>query len=165
MQKQFFAVQKRHCEKRTWWTLSCLYDVYLFSSLVDERITDAAVDKIENYYGVAIQSNIVKLKDMQNASGKYIFTWSWGSSNETLNERHQYCPVTPNSWCKYQVDQSIIQVFTTNKTVCHPSFAVSCIISDCLQIHYCRAVRVDTKPERKLSNMVGLVCKACALLY
>ena len=116
---------KRRCEKRTWWTFSCLLDVYLFSRLVDERITVAVVDNIENYYGVAIQSNIVQLKDMQNASGKYIFTWSWGPSNETLNERHQYCPATSNSWCKYQVDQSIIQAFTTNKTFCHPSFAVS----------------------------------------
>ena len=69
----------RRCEKRTWWTFSCLFDVYLFSRLVDEFITNAVVDKIENYYGVAIQSNIVKLKEMQNASGQYIFTWSWGS--------------------------------------------------------------------------------------
>ena len=43
---------------------SCLFDVYLFSRLVDERIIDATIDKIEYYYGVAIQSNIVKLKDM-----------------------------------------------------------------------------------------------------
>ena len=28
-----------------------------------------------------------------------------GPSNEALNEQHQYCPVTSNSWCKYQVDQ------------------------------------------------------------
>ena len=28
-----------------------------------------------------------------------------GLSNETLNERYQYCLVTPNSWCKYQLDQ------------------------------------------------------------
>ena len=60
---------ERRYEKRTRWTFSCLFDVYLFGCFVDERIADAAVDKIENYYGVAIQSNIVKLKDMQNASG------------------------------------------------------------------------------------------------
>ena len=41
----------------------------MFSRLVDELITDAVVHKIENYYGVAIQSNILKLKDMENASG------------------------------------------------------------------------------------------------
>ena len=116
---------ERRCEKKTWWTFNCLFDVHLFNRLVDERITDAVVDKIGNYYGVAIQSNTVKLKDMQNTSGKwYIFTWSLGPSNETLNQWHQYYPITLNSWCKYQVDQLIIQVFTTNKTVCHPSFAV-----------------------------------------
>ena len=116
---------ERRCEKKTWWTFNCLFDVHLFNRLVDERITDAVVDKIGNYYGVAIQSNTVKLKDMQNTSGKwYIFTWSLGPSNETLNQWHQYYPITLNSWCKYQVHQLIIQVFTTNKTVCHPSFAV-----------------------------------------
>ena len=88
---------ERCCEKRTWWTFSCLFDVYLFRRLVDECLTDAVVDKIQNYYGVAIQSNIVKLKETQNVSGQYIFTWSWRPSNETLNERHEYCPVTPSS--------------------------------------------------------------------
>ena len=123
--KAILCNSERRCEKRTWWTFSCLFDVYLFSRFVDECLTDAVADKIQNYYGVAIQSNTVKLKDMQNTSGKwYIFTWSLGPSNETLNQWHQYYPITLNSWCKYQVDQLIIQVFTTNKTVCHPSFAV-----------------------------------------
>ena len=66
-----------------------------------------------------------------------------GPSNETRNEQHQYCPVTPNSWCKYLVDQITDTSFTTNKTVCNPTFAVSCMIylNDCLQIHYCRAFK------------------------
>ena len=54
----FFAVNakamlcnsERCCEKRTWRTFSCLFDVYMFSGLVDERITNAVVDKIGNYY-------------------------------------------------------------------------------------------------------------------
>ena len=74
---------------------------------------------------------------MPLAVWKIYFHMTMGPSNETLNKRHHYYPVTSNSWCKYWVDQSIIQVFPTKKTVCHPSFAVSCIIylSDCLQIH------------------------------
>ena len=60
------------------------------------RLTDAVVDKIQNYYGVAI---------MQNAIWVIYFHMIMGPSNETLNKQHQYCPVTPNSWCKYQVDQ------------------------------------------------------------
>ena len=52
--KIILSNSERRCEKRIWWTFSCLFDVYLFSRLVDERITDAVVDKIENYYGAAI---------------------------------------------------------------------------------------------------------------
>ena len=41
-----------------------------------------------------------------------------------------------------------------------PIFRGGCIIylSDCLQIHYCRAVRADIKPERKLNNIVWARC-------
>ena len=53
---------ERCCEKRRWWTFSCLFDVYFFIRLVDKRLTDAVVGKIQNYYGAAIQSNIGKLK-------------------------------------------------------------------------------------------------------
>ena len=124
--KAILCNSERRCEKRNWWIFSCLFDVYLFSRLVHNVSLMQLLTKFSII--LPIQSNIVTLKDMQNASGQYIFTWSWGPSNEALNERHQYCPVTPNSWCKYQVDQSIIQDFTTSKTVCHSSFAVSCIM-------------------------------------
>ena len=71
--KAMLCNSERRCEKRAWRTFSCLFDAYIFSCLVDERITNAVVDKIGNYYKVAIQSNVVKLKDMQNVSGRYIF--------------------------------------------------------------------------------------------
>ena len=43
-------------------------------------------------------------------------------------------------------------------------------LSDSLQIHYCRAVRADIKPERKLNNMVWelvvqSVCSAVLRVY
>ena len=80
--KAILCNSERCRQKRTWWTFSCLFDVYLFSRSVDERITNAVVDKIENHYGVSIQSNIVKLKDMQNASGSLgnIFSHDHGGS-------------------------------------------------------------------------------------
>ena len=75
--KAMLCNSERRCEKRTWRTFSCLFDAYVFSCLVDERITNAVVDKIGNHYKVAIQSNVVKLKGMQNVSGRYIFRLSW----------------------------------------------------------------------------------------
>ena len=65
------------------------------------RLTDTVVNKIQNFYVVAIRSNIGKLKDMQNAIWTIYFHMIMGPSNETLNEQHQYCPVAPNSWCNY----------------------------------------------------------------
>ena len=83
------------------------------------RLTDAVVDKIQNYYGVAIRSNIGKLKDMQNAIWAIYFNMIMGPSNETVNEQLQYYPVTPNSWCKYQVDQ-INDTSFYNQQYCFP---------------------------------------------
>ena len=69
------------------------------------HLTDAVVGKIQDYYGVAIRSNIGKIRDMQSAIWAIYFHMIMGPGTETLNEQHQYCLVTPNSWCKYHVDQ------------------------------------------------------------
>ena len=53
------------------------------------------------------------------------------------------------------------ELFRWNKSIFH-SFWKTIIwwkqqtqaLSDCLQIHYCKAVRADIKPEQKLNNMV-----------
>ena len=86
------------------------------------RLTNAVVDKIQNYYRVAIRSNICKLKDMQNAIWAIYFQMIMGPSNETLNEQHQYCPVTSNSWCKYQVDQINDKRFYNQQNCLPPVF-------------------------------------------
>ena len=60
MQKQFFAIQKDAVRKGLDERLVVyLMFICLVVSFIDERIADAAVEKIENYYEVAIQSNIV----------------------------------------------------------------------------------------------------------
>ena len=84
--KAILCNSERRCEKRNWWIFSCLFDVYLFSRLVHNVSLMQLLTKFSII--LPIQSNIVTLKDMQNASGQYIFTFS----------------------------------------VCHSSFAVSCIM-------------------------------------
>ena len=86
------------------------------------RLTDAFVEKIQNYYGVTIRSNIGKLKDMQNTIWAIYFLMIMGPSNETLNEQHQYCPVTPNSSCKYHVDQINDKSFYNQQNYFPPVF-------------------------------------------
>ena len=51
-----------------------------------------------------------------------------GPSNETLNEQHQYCPVIPFSWCKYQVDQSNDASFYNQQNCLSPVF--------CSELHF-----------------------------
>ena len=42
---------------------------------------------------------------MQNAIWAIYFHMVVGPSYEAFNEQHQYCPATPNSWCRYQWGQ------------------------------------------------------------
>ena len=92
------------------------------------RLNDAVVHKIQNYYGMAIRSNIGKPNDMQNTIWAIYFHMIMGPSNETLNEQHQYCPVTPNSWCKYQVDQINGTSFYNQQNCLPPVF--------CSELHF-----------------------------
>ena len=93
------------------WVLLYAYiktNVVKSNYLIEKRLVVevvSVVNNIQNYHGVDIRSNIGKLKDMQNAIWAICFHMIMGPSNETLNEQHQYCSVTPNAWCKYQVDQ------------------------------------------------------------
>jgi hypothetical protein len=61
------------------------------------RLTDGLINKLQSYYGNAIQNNLQSLKDMQ--------TSDWAIFYHTLvtdqNPTHDMCPTTPDTWCKY----------------------------------------------------------------
>ena len=66
-----------------------------------KRLTDAMIDKIQNYYGIAIRHNSGKdVKTMKEAIWGAFFHVA--SSKE--NEWHDHCETGAGSWCKYQVD-------------------------------------------------------------
>ncbi|GFW34427.1 uncharacterized protein TNCV_500451 [Trichonephila clavipes] len=62
------------------------------------RLTDRMIDLITTYYGNAFRQNKTCLSDMRKAVWAVYFHIR-SSDEEPL---HSFCPVGPNSWCKYQ---------------------------------------------------------------
>ena len=65
------------------------------------KLTDAIIDKLQNYFGIAIRSSVGNLESMKNAVLASLFHCA---SNES-QPLHTYCPVGTNSWCGYQQDK------------------------------------------------------------
>ncbi|GFY06471.1 uncharacterized protein TNCV_412211 [Trichonephila clavipes] len=62
------------------------------------KLTVAFIDKLQNYYGIAIRDNVNNLQGMQRA---VIAAFSHCCSNAKQQMHGQY-PVGPDSWCKCQ---------------------------------------------------------------
>ncbi|GFV70131.1 uncharacterized protein TNCV_4337401 [Trichonephila clavipes] len=62
------------------------------------KLTDKFIDKLQNYYGIAIRSNVGCLEKMQSAVIAAFFHCC--SSNQ--NPLHGQCPTGKDSWCKYK---------------------------------------------------------------
>ena len=70
--------------------------------------TDKVMNVLQNHYGMAIRQNTSNLYAMKKSVAAVLHH----STNEPdLKKRHQYCPRTADSWCKYQSD-----VITGNST-------------------------------------------------
>ena len=64
------------------------------------RLTDSVIDKLQNYFGIALRSNVGDLQKMQDAILASLFHVA-SSENDNF---HVYCPKTYDSWCQYQRD-------------------------------------------------------------
>ncbi|MBP1527417.1 MAG: hypothetical protein H9Q66_05815, partial [Spiroplasma ixodetis] len=62
------------------------------------RLTDAVINKIQQYYGQAIRAHTDNVEDMKRAVWA-IYFHLWSSNERPL---HGLCPKGPESWCKYQ---------------------------------------------------------------
>ena len=77
------------------------------SKLADEktvgrkgRLTKVSIDKMQNYYGLAIRGNPDDLAGMKK-SIKAIQHHLIKSETLSLDKQHQYCPKDNKTWCKY----------------------------------------------------------------
>eukprot|EP00794_Sanderia_malayensis_P002926 gene2926-3380_t len=66
------------------------------------RLTDKAINTMQNHYGMAIRQNIAKLYEMKKS---IIAILHHSSAIDDDLERHKYCPRTNVSWCKWWLDK------------------------------------------------------------
>lgn len=66
------------------------------------RLTNATIDRLQNYFGVAIRQNSGNLKRMQDAVRASLFHVA---SSKTNNWHYPHCPTGKDSWCKYNQDK------------------------------------------------------------
>ena len=63
------------------------------------RLGDKEINKLQNYFGIAIRKNSHSVQDMQKSIGAVLYHCS-----ETIDPdaRHIFCDKTDGTWCKYQ---------------------------------------------------------------
>ncbi|GFV25906.1 uncharacterized protein TNCV_3868731 [Trichonephila clavipes] len=61
------------------------------------RLTDAEIDKLQRYYGLAIRNNSKNLSAMKQA----IWAIFFHKISTDLNPQHGLCPLGDDSWCGY----------------------------------------------------------------
>ena len=64
------------------------------------RLANKMIDRLQNYYGIAIRTNIGNLENMKKSILAALFHCA--SSKE--NAYHTYCPDGEDSWCLYKTD-------------------------------------------------------------
>ena len=62
------------------------------------KLTNHMIDKLQNYYGIAIRSNVGNLEGMKKAVAASLFHCA-SSDKRPL---HEHCPPGDSSWCAYQ---------------------------------------------------------------
>ncbi|GFW90265.1 uncharacterized protein TNCV_2121321 [Trichonephila clavipes] len=62
------------------------------------KLTDAFIDKLQNYYGIAICDKVNNLQGMQRA----VIAAFFHCCSNTKQQMHGQCPVGPVIWCKCQ---------------------------------------------------------------
>ena len=65
------------------------------------RLTDKAINVLQNYFGMAIRQNTANVGVMKRAIGAVLYHCS--DIDDTT--RHQFCPKNESGWCKWQQDK------------------------------------------------------------
>ncbi|GBM28855.1 hypothetical protein AVEN_43574-1 [Araneus ventricosus] len=62
------------------------------------KLTDKFIDKLQNYYGIAIRSNVGNLENMQRT----VISAFYHCCSSSRQLMHGQCPEGKESWCRYQ---------------------------------------------------------------
>ncbi|GFV16166.1 uncharacterized protein TNCV_3379301 [Trichonephila clavipes] len=68
---------------------------------VKNRLTEASIDQLQTYYGLAIRRNLSRVKDMRHGIWA-IFLYKISTDE---NPQHGFCPSGPDTWCRYKKAQ------------------------------------------------------------
>ena len=66
------------------------------------KLTNTIIDRFQNYYGIAIRSNVGDLEGMKKA----IYASLFHVASSHKNNYHTHCPTGKNSWCKFNKDEA-----------------------------------------------------------
>ena len=66
------------------------------------KLTDSLIDKLQNYYGIAIRSNSGDLSGMRSAIHASFFH----CISSKKRDLHNHCPDGPDSWCSFKRDKA-----------------------------------------------------------
>ena len=66
------------------------------------KLTNATVDKLQNYYGIAIRSNSNDLPAMKKA----VLATLFHVASSSKHIWHDHCPRGADSWCRFQQDKA-----------------------------------------------------------
>ncbi|GFX91492.1 uncharacterized protein TNCV_2599411 [Trichonephila clavipes] len=72
------------------------------------KLTDNFIDKLQNYYGIAIHSNTKNLANMQSA----VIAAFYHCCSSTKRPMHGQCPTGTDSRCKFQKAKALGKIFT-----------------------------------------------------
>ena len=64
------------------------------------KLTKNTIDSMQNWYRMAIRDNLTDLYQMKKAVVAIL--WHCTDFSE---DRHRFCPLGKNSWCKFQKDK------------------------------------------------------------
>ncbi|GFS51125.1 uncharacterized protein TNCV_3532441 [Trichonephila clavipes] len=123
------------------------------------RLTDRMIDLITTYYGNAIRQNKTCLSDMQKAIWAVYFHIR-SSDEEPL---HSFCPVGPNSWCKYQnqvVEGSVETFRHSNKLPVAVMDAIKPVFNDLSQPKLLQKC-LGGKTQNNNESINSLIWKLC----
>ena len=65
-------------------------------------LTDATIDRLQNYVGVAIRQIF---RDLRNTKSSFLASLFHIASNNDNMYHYQHSPTGSNSWCKYNADR------------------------------------------------------------
>ncbi|GFX65550.1 uncharacterized protein TNCV_5082861 [Trichonephila clavipes] len=123
------------------------------------RLTDRMIDLITTYYGNAIRQNKTCLSDMRKAVWAVYFHIR-SSDEEPL---HSFCPVGPNSWCKYQnqvVEGSVETFRHSNKLPVAVMDAIKPVFNDLSQPKLLQKC-LGGKTQNNNQSINSLISKLC----